>query len=99
MTDIQLKSDLKLLILILIYFDPAMSGPDLVDKVARARNMTKESGRVYEWAYDLSTEVGRAKKELRDSKLINYKRGKFDNPHTLCPRGIKLLQGVFQQLD
>ncbi|MDE0401797.1 MAG: hypothetical protein OXL96_28720 [Candidatus Poribacteria bacterium] len=90
--------DLKLLILILVHFDPGMSGPDLVDKVARARNMKMQSGRVYEWAYHLSNEVGRVKKDLKDSGLLNYKLGKNADGHTLLPKGKELLQGFFQQI-
>lgn len=88
-----ISPDLKLLILVLIHLDPGMSGPDLVDKVARARNMKKESGRVYEWAYDLSNEVGRAKREMRDSGLISYGRGKSHakTVHHLSDKGVELM--------
>lgn len=39
--------DLKLLILIPFHFGPDLSAQDLVDKIARARDLNTEGGRVY----------------------------------------------------
>ncbi len=90
--------DLEILILILISHDPNMESRDLVEKVAIARNSTKESGRVYDWPFGLSEEIGRVKKDMRNRGLITYGRGR-QNPHHLRQRGRELIERFRGELE
>lgn len=78
--------DLEILILVLISHDTNMESRDLVEKVAIATNSQKHSGRVYDWPYGLSEQIGRVKMDMRNRGLITYGRGR-QNPHRLTQRG------------